>query len=67
MKTPLPVAASWELDRMAAPMHHLVDGDGASLCERVSPEDLVVLTYDDGWADSDDERRCVLCAVLSVL
>ena len=42
---------------------HVVDGDGASLCEIVRAEDLVQLS-EVRWLDVPISRRCGTCRVL---
>ena len=42
---------------------HVMDGDGASLCESVAAEDLVEV-YALRWRDVPISRRCGTCRVL---
>ena len=42
---------------------HVVDGDGASLCERVDAEDLVQV-HDLRWRDVPISLRCRVCRAI---
>ena len=45
---------------------HVMDGDGASLCEIVDAEDLVQLS-EVRWLDVPISRRCGTCRVLMLV
>jgi hypothetical protein len=60
-RTPFPVGAV--MDGADRDRHlHLVDGDGASLCEQLPPGRLVLI--DLYWSDVRGELRCRLCDLL---
>ena len=42
---------------------HVMDGDGASLCERVDAEDLVQV-HGLGWRDVPISLRCRICRAM---
>src|SRR5437763_11131247 len=55
----LPAGVAWSPHHLAGPVH-VIDGDGASLCERVSAADLVPIGS-RSWHLIEPERRCQLC------
>jgi hypothetical protein len=59
---PLPVARSIDGGTQDGDLH-LVDGDGASLCEAFTPHELTRLPL--AWAEVVAVARCLVCEVLS--
>jgi hypothetical protein len=59
--TPLPVARSITTGLRDGALH-LVDGDGASLCERFTQQQLERLPL--AWTDVVAAARCPVCEVL---
>jgi hypothetical protein len=60
--TPLRVGIAWDPGFLYAPVH-MIDGDGASLCETVSAGDLVEMTH-QVWSQIERVRRCATCHFL---
>jgi hypothetical protein len=56
---PLPVGVAWTPHHLSGQVH-VVDGDGASLCERVAAADLV-RGDERPWHEIALERRCPVC------
>jgi hypothetical protein len=60
--TPLPVGVAWDLGSLHGPVH-VIDGDGASLCETLSAPILVPIAH-HVWSQIAAERRCASCAFM---
>lgn len=58
----LPGGVQWRPYEMHGPVH-LIDGDGASLCEQVAAADLVRIGP-AAWSRAERERRCARCEFL---
>lgn len=59
---PIRVGVAWDPNHLHAPVH-VIDGDGASLCESVSSQLLVPIAH-HVWAQIEPHRRCVACTFL---
>src|SRR4051794_40436716 len=57
--TLLPVGVAWTPNPLSGPVH-VIDGDGASLCEEIAPGDLVLIG-NRPWHDIEPLRRCPIC------
>ncbi|MFL6241185.1 MAG: hypothetical protein ACJ735_17015 [Actinomycetes bacterium] len=58
----IPVGVAWTPDQRFAPVH-VIDGDGASLCEQVVAADLVAIP-NRAWQQIETDRRCPFCLLL---
>jgi hypothetical protein len=58
----MPAGIAWNVSRLEAPVH-VVDGDGASLCQLVDADDLVVIGP-AAWETTSADRRCSRCEML---
>jgi hypothetical protein len=59
-----PVRLPAAMARHAGCLVHVIDGDGASLCEAVAADDMVVLG-NRSWNEIDPDRRCAGCAFIA--
>jgi hypothetical protein len=55
----LPGGLAWDPTNLHGPVH-MVDGDGASLCQLVDAADLVVIGP-TAWTTANAGRRCATC------
>jgi hypothetical protein len=58
----LPGGREWNPPHLHGPVH-IVDGDGASLCQLVAAEDLVAIGP-TAWSATGGARRCPSCQLL---